>query len=125
ETTVSHPGAKEGIEFFGVAVSTGVMTGAAENDSRTDGTASLGVGAGVYEPTEAAVAISRRTGAAAGAADAALRVGVPLAEPPRNSASNSSSGAKRPALINRNKPISRWTRASGFRRKSSSVCKRI
>ena len=41
--------------------------------------------------------------------------------PPFNSASNSSSGASRAALISRSNPISRCTRGSGFRRRSSSV----
>src|SRR5262249_49855109 len=120
-TIASCAGAKDGAGLFGAAAS----KGAAENDSRAGGAVSFGVGTGAYEPTAAALAISRRAGDAAGAADAALRDGVPLDEPPRNSASNSSSGAKRPALINRNNPISRCTRGSGLRRKSSSVCKRI
>ena len=38
--------------------------------------------------------------------------------------SNSSSGARRAALIRRSKPISRCTRGSGLRRRSSSVCKK-
>ncbi len=48
---------------------------------------------------------------------------LPLAS--LKSASNSSRGARRRAWINRSKPISKWTRGSGLRRKSSSVCSRI
>ena len=41
------------------------------------------------------------------------------------SANNSSIGASRRALIKRSSPISKCTRASGFRLKSSSVCNKI
>src|SRR5579883_365889 len=49
----------------------------------------------------------------------------PPVPPPFISESNSSSGASRAALTRRSKPISRCTRGSGLRRRSSSVCKRI
>src|SRR5262249_59320977 len=55
----------------------------------------------------------------------AVPVLAPLEVPLFNSASNSSSGASRAALISRSKPISRCTRGSGFLRKSSSVCSKI
>src|SRR5216683_3945480 len=65
-------------------------------------------------------------GAPAGAALRATPVFAPLPGAPLfNSASNSSSGASRAALISRNNPISRCTRGSGFRRRSSSVCRKI
>ena len=121
-----------------IGVGAGGMAGAAavcaDRSVARKGTGWLaaGAGTGVGRVDAKAVVelkgdgVSRRAcGAEMGDGAAPVRAVPVLADIPgtplRTSAISSSRGARRAALINRSKPISRWTRGSGLCRKSLSV----